>query len=124
VSVLLFLLFAWHSDSLERQRAAIEKQWAAIELQKNSVRRQIQLAPAVPGSFFLISDPADRSPCQPLSVVRQQALVDSASRKAGVPADLLTAVIQEESGFRPCSVSEKGALGLGRTSSSNKTLNN
>jgi soluble lytic murein transglycosylase-like protein len=110
--MVLFLVLAWQSDSLERQRAAIEKQRAAIEVQRNSVRRQVQLAPAVPGSFFVISDPADRSACPPLPVVRQQALVDSASRKAGVPADLLAAVIQQESGFRPCSVSEKGAVGL------------
>jgi hypothetical protein len=110
--MLLLLLIAWQSDSLERQRAAIEQQRAAIELQKKSVRLQVNLAPAAEGSFFVISDPGDRSACPPLPIVRQQALVDSASRHAGVPADLLTAVIQQESGFRPCSVSEKGALGL------------
>jgi Transglycosylase SLT domain len=110
--MMIFFLLAWQSDSLERQRAAIEKQRVAIELQRNAVRRQVQLAPAVAGSFFVISDPADPNPCPPLPVMRQQALVDSASRKTGVPAGLLTAVIQQESGFRPCSVSEKGAVGL------------
>jgi soluble lytic murein transglycosylase-like protein len=109
---MILLLLAWQSDSLERQRAAIEKQRAAVELQRTAVRRQVQLAQAVPGSFFIISDPVDRSTCPPLPLLRQQALVDSASRKAGVPADLLIAVIQQESGFRPCSVSEKGAVGL------------
>ncbi len=108
---ILFLL-ALQSDSLERQRAAIEKQRAAIESQRTSVRRQVQLAPAVAGGFFVISDPVDQNPCPPLPIIRQQALVDSASRKTGVPADLLIAVIQQESGFRPCSVSDKGALGL------------
>src|ERR1700744_1788385 len=110
--MMILLVLTWQFDSLGRQRAAIEKQRAAVELQRNSVRRQVQLAPAVAGSFFVISDPADPSPCPPLPLLRQQALVDSASRKAGVPADLLTAVIQQESGFRPCSVSDKGALGL------------
>jgi hypothetical protein len=110
--MLILLLLAWQSASLERQRAAIEKQRTAIELQRTSVRRQVQLAPAVAGSFFVMDDPMDLSACPPLPIIRQQALVDSASRKTGVPADLLTAVIQQESGFRPCSVSEKGALGL------------
>jgi soluble lytic murein transglycosylase-like protein len=110
--MMILLLLAWQSDSLERQRAAIEKQRAAVELQRTSVRRQVQQAPAVAGSFFVISDAVDLGACPPLSAMRQQALVDSASRKTGVPADLLTAVIQQESGFRPCSVSEKGALGL------------
>lgn len=109
---MFFLLLAWQSDGLERQRAALEKQRTVIEIQKNSVRRQVQLAPAVPGSFFIVSDPVDRSACSPLPAIRQQALVASASQKVGVPPDLLAAVIQQESGFRPCSVSEKGALGL------------
>jgi hypothetical protein len=44
--------------------------------------------------------------------MRQQALVVSASQKTGVPAGLIEAVVHQESGFRPCSVSEKGAMGL------------
>jgi hypothetical protein len=103
----LFLMFLiWQqADSLERQRASIEKQ-------KNSVRRQLKLAPVVDRSFFVIDEVVDRSPCPVLPLIRQQVLVESASRKAGVPADLITAVIQQESGFRPCSVSDKGAMGL------------
>ena len=110
----MFLLFwvVWQSQSMEQQRAAMEKQRAAIEKQKNSVRQQVKLAPVVPGSFFVLSDGVPQFACEPLSVVRQQALVDGASKRSGVPADLLSAVIQQESGFRPCSVSEKGAVGL------------
>lgn len=113
--MLLFLLIAWQSDGLERQRAAIEKQRAAVERQKSSVRQQVKLTPAVEGSFFVISDPVNRGDgyaCPPLPAIRQQALIDSASRKTQVPADLISAVIEQESGFRPCSVSEKGAMGL------------
>jgi soluble lytic murein transglycosylase-like protein len=103
--ILFLLLLNWQSSSLERQLASIEKQ-------KNSVRQQLKLAPAIQRSFFITDEPVDSSACPPLPAIRRQALVDSASRKAGVSADLLTAVIQQESGFRPCAVSEKGAMGL------------
>jgi hypothetical protein len=110
---MFFLMWmAWQSDALERQRMAIEKQRAAVEKQKTAVRQQVKLAPAVEDSFFVISDALPQFTCSPLPVMRQQALVDSASRRSGVPADLISAVIQQESGFRPCSVSEKGAVGL------------
>jgi soluble lytic murein transglycosylase-like protein len=110
--MVILLFIVWQLDSLARQRAAIEKQLTAIETQRNSVRRQVGLAPSAAGSFFVINDPVDPNPCPSLPVIRQEALVESASRKTGVPSSLLTAVIQQESGFRPCVVSERGALGL------------
>jgi hypothetical protein len=105
-------MLAGQSDAIERQKAAIERQMASVEKQKNSVRKQIKLAPTVPGSFFVTIDPVDPFPCSPLPIVRQQALVDSAAKRNGVSPDLLSAVIEQESGFRPCSVSAKGAMGL------------
>lgn len=104
--VFLWLAVAWQQpDSLERQRASIEKQQSAV-------RRQLKLAPVVERTFFVTDPVVDRFPCAPLPMIRQQALVESASRKAGLPSGLLSAVIQQESGFRPCSVSDKGAMGL------------
>jgi Transglycosylase SLT domain len=100
-----WLWMAWQTDALDRQRASIEKQM-------NSVRRQVNMAPAVKGSFFLISDPIDQTGCDPLPLMRQRALVDSAAQRSGLSPDLLAAVIQQESAFRPCSVSPKGAMGL------------
>ena len=94
------------------QTAALDQQRASVEKQKNSVRQQAKLAANLGKSFFVISDPPEAWDCGRLPLLRQRALVDSASARAGIPADLLTAVIEEESGFRPCSVSPKGALGL------------
>jgi soluble lytic murein transglycosylase-like protein len=102
----------WQVDALERQRAAIERQRAAIERQKISVRRQVDLAPAAEGSFFVTSTAIGEAACDALPLLRQRALVDSAAQRNGLSADLLTAVIQQESAFRPCSVSAKGAMGL------------
>jgi soluble lytic murein transglycosylase-like protein len=39
-------------------------------------------------------------------------LVETAAERAGIDADLLYAVAQQESDFRPCAVSSKGALGV------------
>ncbi len=39
-------------------------------------------------------------------------LIDSAAQKEGLSSDLLHAVIRQESAYRPCAVSLKGALGL------------
>jgi soluble lytic murein transglycosylase-like protein len=39
-------------------------------------------------------------------------LIDQAAEKEGLQSDLLRAVIGQESAFRPCAVSPKGAMGL------------
>jgi soluble lytic murein transglycosylase-like protein len=72
------------------------------------------MAPSVDGSFFVTLDASSRaiSECDPLPLLRQRQLMDSAAQKSGVSVQLLEAVVQQESGFRPCSVSPKGAMGL------------
>lgn len=39
-------------------------------------------------------------------------MVGEAASKEGLSADLLRSVMKQESGFRPCAVSSKGAMGL------------
>jgi soluble lytic murein transglycosylase-like protein len=41
-----------------------------------------------------------------------QSLADAAARENRVDADLVLAVMRQESGYRPCAVSAKGAMGL------------
>lgn len=50
--------------------------------------------------------------CDPLPAQDVDALVDSASQKEGVKPELLKAVMEQESGFKPCAISPKGAQGL------------
>jgi soluble lytic murein transglycosylase-like protein len=109
---LSIVLLAIQTDALERQSNANDKQRSAIEYQKNSNRRQANLAPSTNGYFFVLHDPSSKPSCSPLPLLRQNALVESASTKHGVPSELLRAVIVQESGFRPCSVSSRGAIGL------------
>jgi soluble lytic murein transglycosylase-like protein len=124
---------------------------SGIELQRESVRKQMQSAvkqggaPATPGSFFTYSwtptplaavappDPAAPAPasptptptaaadaavksvtaaCDPIAVPLLDPIVKKASQDHGVESALLRAVIEQESAFRPCAVSPKGAQGL------------
>jgi soluble lytic murein transglycosylase-like protein len=47
-----------------------------------------------------------------MSKEETQLLVSAAAGKQGLSPQLLAAVIEQESGFRPCAVSPKGAMGM------------
>jgi soluble lytic murein transglycosylase-like protein len=95
------------ADSLIRQRASVLKQVAAVSGK----------APAPAASFFTVPwvespVPFSVPPCDPLPAAQLDKLVEQSSQQEGVKADLIRAVISEESGARPCAVSSKGAQGL------------
>ncbi len=99
-----------------QQQASAERMRASLDRQAAAVRKQIKLAPAVAGTFFVISPlepaPSAKFDCDAMSPMRAAALIDGASRRTGVSADLLNAVVRQESAFYPCAVSSKGARGL------------
>lgn len=92
---------------------------ASLDRQVASVRKQAVL-PARNVSAFMVTDREDVAvaavepnlPCDVLPPMRVTRLVEDASRRSGVSAGLLQAVMQQESAFRPCAVSSKGARGL------------
>lgn len=114
--------------------AAIPMQEAmrrSIEIQKASVRRQVQgavpqgEAPAASSSWFSHpwpSEPVDppsppsnsiaRADCDPMPVEQIDSLIKDAATKQNLREDLVRTVIQRESAFRPCAVSTAGAQGL------------
>lgn len=55
---------------------------------------------------------ANNDDCNPLPEEEMNALIEEAAVREGFTPDLLRAVIHQESSFRPCAVSPKGALGL------------
>jgi soluble lytic murein transglycosylase-like protein len=111
---LMMLLVLGQNDPIAKQRASVEAQIAALSAQRVSVRRQAQLPPSAKATFFMTLDSGveDTPPCEPLPLLRRRALIDNAAQRAGIRADLLEAVMEQESAFRPCSVSSKGAMGL------------
>jgi len=107
---------AWAQTFLESQAASVEKQRASILKQVTGVTgKPVQ----PPGSFFAVpwieSVPPSAiasAPCDAMRGEDLDRLIDENSKREGVKADLIRAVIDQESGKKPCAVSTKGAQGL------------
>jgi soluble lytic murein transglycosylase-like protein len=90
-------------------RAAAEKQRAAAAIQRESVRKQAQNAGVrAPEAAAFPAPPA----CEPIPEPEVAPLVEAAAKAQDLPSKLLRAVIEQESAWRACAVSSKGALGL------------
>ncbi len=88
-------------------RAAIDKQRAAARKQAQSVGAWIP-----PWSADMQVEEAQTPPCEPIAEAAVEPLIDDAAKAQDVQAKLLHAVIEQESAFRPCAISPKGAQGL------------
>ncbi len=102
----------------DRIRAAMN---TSIEKQRASVRLQLGSAQDVSAAgFFTVPWPAaatapapfSQAVCEPLSLAELTPLIETAATKHGLEARLVRAVIDKESGGRPCAVSPRGAQGL------------
>jgi len=94
---------------IELQRASLEKQRAAVRQQAglkddSSASETFILLPALP--------PLAQADCPVLDADELDNLIDAAAKKHSVSPRLIRAVMHQESGFRPCAVSVKGAQGL------------
>lgn len=120
---------AWAESPQEAMRKAMD---ASVALQRKAVaamqipiaKQRAALAGARPevaaagasaepaSAFFMLSWPALGAGCDPLPEAELDPLIEQAAQKEEVDASLLRAVAQQESGFRSCAVSPKGAMGL------------
>ncbi len=107
--------------SVERQKASIAAMKASLTARRPPT--QAKAEQSAHSGFFLLPPlagavlpgaplPAPRAECPPLAPSKVDELVTTAASAASVPPDLLRAVMREESAFRPCAVSGKGAMGL------------
>jgi soluble lytic murein transglycosylase-like protein len=90
---------------------------ASIELQKQSIRKQSGSTPT--NTFFTVawtSAPMVPLPmladCPALPESESEPMIATAAALHKLDPALIRAVIRQESGFRPCAVSPKGAMGL------------
>lgn len=98
------------APSIAQQRAAIQKQVASVS--PPAVARDVQWGDA---SFFTAPTLALRessAECDPLPEEELNSLILDAAQQTGVDANFVRAVIEQESGGRPCALSAKGAQGL------------
>jgi soluble lytic murein transglycosylase-like protein len=100
--------------SLARQAAAVATMQVSIAKQRAAVAMVSTVThdPAEADAFFTLSWPALGPACDPLPEEQLKPLIQQAALKEGLEADLLRAVAEQESGFRACAVSPKGAMGL------------
>lgn len=94
----------------ETFQSAMARQRAAVAAQRAAVRQQMQMAMewqlATPGSEAPAAD------CDPIADPELVPLIDRAAQQHQVEPKLLRGMIEQESGFRPCAISPKGAKGL------------
>jgi soluble lytic murein transglycosylase-like protein len=105
----LFILSAVAFGQQDPMRRALEQQKAAIVVQRNAVRKQVAAAE----KWLTTWDPSWEPPaCDPIDDGVVSPLIDTAAKAQQLDPKLLRAVIEQESGFRPCAISPNGAMGL------------
>src|SRR5216684_6827732 len=88
-------------------QASLERQRASVRLQAESAG--VAMVPrAVPWPVAALPEPA----CETIRKPDLARMIGDAAQKNGVDPALVLEVAREESGFRPCVVSPKGAEGL------------
>lgn len=85
-------------------QASLDQQRASVQKQAQSIGAMIPWSAPPPAQPFL--------DCDPIPQPELSKMIDEATQKNGVDKDLVREVARQESGFRPCAVSVKGAQGL------------
>jgi soluble lytic murein transglycosylase-like protein len=103
-------------STADLMRQSIEKQRAAAQQQREVTRKQAEtsgawLAFGAPPSHLTVF-PDPEADCEPLADKILAPLIESNAKSQEVKPELLRAVMERESGYRPCAVSRKGAEGL------------
>ena len=91
-------------------KAAADKQRAAIAIQRGAAQKQASSAGVwLPpwGTAAGLAEP----PCEPIADPAVAPIIEGAAKAHDLQPNLIRAVIEQESGFRPCAVSSTGAEG-------------
>lgn len=102
--------------------ASLQKQHDSLLVQRDSVRSQIGVGEQIArraGNFISAFPPLPpqiaalfQPDCPALPPEQVDALVSEAARRESLEPKLIRAVIRQESGFKPCALSPRGAQGL------------
>src|ERR1019366_9215016 len=96
-------------SAMEKQRAAIAIQRLAVKKQRDSV---VPWMLATPRNEAALGSEGAAEDCDPMGDPELTPLIASAAQQHRVEPKLLRGVIEQESGFHACAVSAKGAMGL------------
>jgi len=110
VIILVAALLAQNAPSQsDRIRAAMA---ASLAKQEASVRIQIQSAKSNLTSWNQAPVAEGEANCEPVSEPELGRMIDDAAQENKVNPDVVREVARQESAFRPCAISSKGAAGL------------
>ncbi len=108
--VLLALLLAQDVRSqADRIRAAMEP---SLAKQRASVRSQMGGASVYSASWHIPMMMPEGAACEPVSQPELARMIDDIAPRQNVNPALVREVARQESGFHPCAISPKGAVGL------------
>jgi soluble lytic murein transglycosylase-like protein len=100
----------------DSMQLALKQQRDSLDKQRSSVHRQLgeKVDPAAaPVTNFIDPMPAlPEADCDALDSTTVDSLIAAAAKKQSLEPSLLHAVMKQESAFKPCAVSIKGAQGL------------
>jgi soluble lytic murein transglycosylase-like protein len=104
--------------SLAKQRASAAAMQDSLAQQRASLQKQT--GQSAQSGFFVLSSPSELgagaalagAACPPLPAPEVDSLVKNAAQREGLDQAVVRGVMQQESAFRPCAVSPKGAMGL------------
>jgi soluble lytic murein transglycosylase-like protein len=113
--VLLLLFFLGQDARSQDARSQADR--VSLAQQRKSIETQARAAGAAPGisytEFPWTPSPTTAAPdCDPLSQTELNLMIGEASSKNGVSPELVREVARQESGFKPCAVSSRGAEGI------------
>ena len=99
--------------SLQKQREALERQRAALRAQVHSAAPTDAFFTAPWSSTLAAAGlPMRSAECDIIPPEEIAPVVEEIARREGLTPNLLRAVIEKESSYLPCAVSNKGAQGL------------
>jgi soluble lytic murein transglycosylase-like protein len=97
-------------DSLDQQRASLHQQLSGEAI---GARGKAADPTTEPAAYFIDPLPAlPQADCERLDKTNVESLIAAAAKKQSIEPALLRAVMKQESGFKPCAVSVRGAQGL------------
>lgn len=100
-------------ECLRKQRASVEKQRQAVHAQLGERVAATPVSTEATNTQFIVPLTNVNQPdCPTIDNVKLDELVSSAAQKQFLDPSILKAVIKQESGFKPCAISPKGAQGL------------
>ena len=97
------------AESVQKMEAAAARQRVAAQAQTTAVAEGSFFAAGWSGPSML---PPPAPDCPPLEESVSEPLIKAAAARHQLNPKLIKAVIRQESGFKACAISEKGAMGL------------